>query len=569
MSNLYPCFLICLLLAAVAPAAAQVEAPAPVETTAGEWGNPFAFPILLSGNFGELRGDHFHAGIDFKTQNVEGKTVHAVREGYVSRVSVSPWGYGNALYINHPDGATSVYGHLQRFTGDLSGYVREQQYIRESFAVDLTFGEGEFPVMKGEAVALAGNTGSSAGPHLHFEIRNTATGMLYDPLEFYKGEVKDSRPPRIDAVKVYPLEGRGVVNGGVRSVEMAVAGKPNAAVRTEAWGEIGLAVKAYDYMDGTTNIYGVERVSMAVDDHVVFDSHIRSFPPDETRYINSFIDFEAWKTRRTFFMKTFVEPGNRLSFVVHDGRGIIRIDEERAYHITFRLKDLYGNTAMHTLVVHGVRRDIPAPDTHGDYFHWKSDNRFGAKGVRLLIPSGNLYDDIYFRYKTLPAGASALSDTHVLHDRPVPLHNRAHLSIRLTTDTLDDKGKYGIVRLQNKRAIWIGGVYRDRWMEAPIRDLGSYAVMQDVRPPLITPLDPSAWTAGRRIVLRISDDLSGVYSYRGEIDGQFALFELDGKKGVVTYHFDRTRLMEGEHKLRFILVDACGNRSEYNHSFVW
>ncbi|MDR1258444.1 MAG: M23 family metallopeptidase [Tannerellaceae bacterium] len=533
---------------------------------AQEWGNPFAFPILLSGNFGELRSDHFHAGIDFKTQSVEGKTVRAVREGYVARIVVSPWGYGNALYLNHPNGATTVYGHLQRFADPIAAWVKEQQYASESFQADLELPPGQFPVKKGQPIALGGNTGSSAGPHLHFELRDTETGTLYDPLECYREQVKDTRPPRIDGFMVYPVEGNGVVNGSRKSMEI----KKNATpAKIEAWGDIALAVKGYDYMDGTTNIYGVRRLAMAVDNHMIFDSHMNSLAPSETRYINSFIDYEAWKLHRSFYMKTFVEPGNRLSFIKHEGRGIMRIDEERTYRITFRLRDLFGNQAQYTLTVEGKKQDIPAPETEGEYFHWKSENRFGAKGIRLVIPAGNLYDDVYFRYSVRSAAGGELSDVHTLHDRPVPVHDKAVLSLHLQSDTLDGARKYGIVRIQNKRAVWIGGVYRNRWIETGIRDFGSYTIMKDVRPPVITPVNPGKWTSVLRIDLRISDDLSGVQTFRGEIDGQFALFEFDGKKGLVTYRFDKERLERGEHNLRFTVTDACGNQAEYKRLFIW
>jgi hypothetical protein len=528
---------------------------------AQEWRNPFDFPILLSGNFGELRNDHFHAGIDFKTRSIEGIPMHAIQDGYVSRITVSPWGYGHALYLNHPNGTTTVYGHLQRFANRIAAYVNEQQYTQESFAVDLTLTPEQCPVRTGQIIALSGNTGSSAGPHLHLEIRNTETGWLYDPLEYYKEQVKDTRPPRIEGFMVYPIEGRGVVNGSNRKVELKTG-------KIEAWGEIALAVKAYDYMDGTANIYGVRRIAMAIDTQVVFSSHINGFMPNETRYINTFIDYEAWKEHHAFYMKTFTEPGNRLSFIKHINRGVVCINEERTYRIIFRLRDFNGNLAQHTLLVEGKRQNIPAPDTEGTYFHWKSENHFGAKGVRLLIPAGNLYDDIYFRYGT-QTNAATLTNVHVLHNKAVPLHNKATLSLHLPTDTLTDKQKYGIVRLQGKRVVWIGGLYRKGWIEADIRDLGSYAIMQDTKPPLITAINPATWTSNRRITLRISDDLSGVQSYRGEIDGQFALFEFDGKKALVSYRFDKMRLTRGKHNLKFTLTDACGNQTEYNHAFIW
>jgi murein DD-endopeptidase MepM/ murein hydrolase activator NlpD len=517
---------------------------------------------LLSGNFGELRSDHFHAGIDFKTQNVEGKPVHAVQDGYVARIVVSPWGYGNALYINHPNGITTVYGHLQRFADRLAAYVKGQQYAQESFALDLSFPPEQFPVSKGQIIALAGNTGTSAGPHLHFEVRNTETGMLHDPLEYYKDRIKDTRAPGIEGFMAYPVEGKGVINGSSRKMEIKQTGS------IEAWGEIALAVKAYDHMDGVSNIYGVRRIAMAIDTQVVFSSHIDCFPPAETRYINAFIDYEAWKTQRSFYMKTFVEPGNRLSFIKHINRGILHINEERIYHISFRLRDLYGNLAQHTLLIQGRKQDIPAPQTEGEYFHWKSENRFAAKGIRLTIPAGNLYDDIYFRYET-QTSPIASDDVHILHNRPVPLHDKALLSLRLPTNASAAKEKYGVICLQGRRTVWIGGLHRDGWIDASIRELGHYTIMSDEQPPLITPVNPAAWINSRRITLRISDNLSGIQTYRGEIDGQFALFEFDGKKGLAVYRFDRTKLARGRHELCFTLTDACGNHSEYNHTFVW
>lgn len=533
--------------------------------------NPFGFPALLSGNFGELRSDHFHAGLDFKTQGVEGKTVRAIQDGYVSRISVSPWGYGNALYLNHPGGITSVYGHLQRFAGPLDAYVKEQQYAQESFSIDLALSPERFPVRKGQPIALAGNSGSSAGPHLHLEIRDTETGVFYDPLEYYKEQIKDKRPPEIKSILVCPVEGLGIVNGKNRKKEITLSagnGRKTPSEPIEAWGEITLAIQAYDYMDGTSNTYGVRRLAMAVDSQAVFSSHIDRFSPGESRYINSFIDYEAWKERRLFYMKTFAEPGNRLSFINSLGRGIVRINQERTYRITFRLRDIHGNLTQYTLPVEGKKQLIPAPDTRGEYFHWKSENRFGAKGIRLLIPAGSLYDDIYFRYAVQEKTAGPAA-THSLHIPAVALHKEARLSLRLQRDTSGGKHTYGIVRIQNKRAVWIGGVYRNGWIEADIRNFGDYTIRQDTTPPVITAVNPSAWTSDRRITFRISDNLSGVQSFRGEIDGQFALFEFDGKKNLVTYRFDQTRLPRGKHKLTFSITDACGNQAEYNRSFAW
>lgn len=540
--------------------------------TAQQLRKPMDHPILLSGNFGELRSNHFHSGIDFKTQGVEGKPIHSVKDGYVSRISVSPWGYGNGLYITHPDGTTTVYGHLQKFSKKITAYIKEKQYTQESFNVNLMLTPDELPVKEGELVALSGNTGSSGGPHLHFEIRDTETEETMDPIEYYKDLIQDTRPPKIQGIMVYPMQGKGVVNGSRRKLELkpvtAKNGKQTLTGKIEAWGEIGLAVKAYDYMDNTSNIYGVKDITLTADNQVIFRSHLDRFAFHETRYLNSLTDFEEWKEHRSFYIKSFVEPGNRLRFIESLDRGILTIDEPRTYHLTYRLADAFGNTTTLSIRVEGKEQPIPQIDTENtELFHWWSDNRFGAKGIRLTIPKGNLYDDLYFRYSA-KEDSTALGATHRLHNKPVALHKSAKLSLRLQTDTLENKRQYGIVRLQNGRRSWSGGVYRNGWIDTDIRELGNYTVGQDRVPPTITPLNPATWVSKQAIAFRLSDNLSGVQTYRGEIDGQFVLFEMNSKS-VITYKFDKERLARGKHTLKLTVDDACGNQSTYTYPFTW
>ena len=533
---------------------------------------PMDIPVLLSGNFGELRSNHFHSGIDFKTQGVEGKPIHSVQDGYVSRISVSPWGYGNGLYITHPDGTTTVYGHLQKFSQKITAYLKEKQYEQESFNVNLSLTPDELPVKKGELVALSGNTGSSGGPHLHFEVRDTETEEPMDPIEYYKDLIKDTQAPKIQGIMVYSMPGKGVVNGSRRKLELkpvtAKNGKQTLTGKIEAWGEIGLAVKGYDYMDNTSNIYGIKDITLTADSQVIFHSNLDRFAFDESRYLNSFTDFEEWKEHRSFYIKSFVDPGNRLRFIESLNRGILTIDEPRTYHLTYQLADAFGNTTRLSIRIEGKEQPIPEIDTENtELFHWWSDNRFGAKGIRLTIPKGNLYDDLYFRY-SVKEDSTALGATHILHNKPVAFHKSAKLSLRLQTDTLDNKQQYGIVRLQNGRRSWTGGVYRNGWVDADIKETGSYTLGQDLVPPTITPLNPATWVSKQAIALRLSDNLSGVQTYRGEIDGQYVLFEMNSKS-VITYHFDKERLARGKHTLKLVVTDACGNQSTYTYPFTW
>ncbi|MDR0844629.1 MAG: M23 family metallopeptidase [Tannerella sp.] len=543
---------------------------------AQELRNPFDFPALLSGGFGELRANHFHSGIDFKTQGVEGKAVHAVQNGYICRIVVSPWGYGNALYLMHPDDSTvTVYGHLQHFEKEVAAYVKAQQYERESFSVDLSLTPEQFPFKKGDIIAYSGNTGGSGGPHLHFEIRDALTEEPLDPLPCYKDIINDSRPPKVRAVMIYPSEGQGVVNGSKQKQVLQLTtgkdGKQSVSGKVEAWGKVAFSINIDDYMDGTTNVYGVRELSMSVDDQLLFHSFLDRFSFDETRYINAWVDYETWQEKHSFYTKTFVEPGNHLRFISSRNRGYLTIDEPRTYHVLFQLTDTYGNTSKLPVEVKGKEQTIAAPDTAGTtLFSWNRENRFGAKGVRLSIPYGCLYKSVNFRYTAKKDTAGIyLSDIHILHNKPVPLHKPAKLSLYLVNDTLAEERQYGVVSLQNKRRTWIGGTYRERWIDANIKELGSYTVMVDTVAPKINPIEPAQWVTKKKIEFRLTDNLSGVSSYRGEIDGNYALFEMDGKKALISYAFDPDRLSRGKHTLTMTVTDDCGNRSVYENDFSW
>ena len=267
-------------------------------------------------------------------------------------------------------------------------------------------------------------------------------------------------------------------------------------------------------------------------------------------------------------MRSFVEPGNRLRFNESINRGIIHIEEEKTYHFTYTLADAFGNTTRLSVWIEGKEQEIPEIETEGtELFHWMADNRFGAKGIRMTIPKGNLYDDLYFRY-SVKEDSTALADTHILHNRPVPLHSSARLSLRLRVDTLENKQQYGIIRTQKGRRSWIGGTYRNGWITARSKNLAiirSGKISKHRRSPRWRQhMDQQAGP----FVFRLSDNLSGVQTYRGEIDGQYVLFEMNSKS-VITYKFDKERLKKGKHTLKLTVTDAAGNRSEYKYSFVW
>jgi len=366
---------------------------------------------------------------------------------------------------------------------------------------------------------------------------------------------------------ICPVEGQGVVNGSSDKLLLQPAVAKDGSVtfgKTAGWGRIGFAINADDYMDGTTNVYGVKDIVMTVDGVETFHSHIDRFSFSESRDINAWIDYEIWTDKRRFYTKTFVEQGNRLSFITSRDRGYVTINEPRDYHIAFRLTDEAGNIGRYEIVVTGKEQPFISPDTDGATpFYPRSDNHFGAKGIRIFAPVGSLYSHLYFRYVT-ETDTDFMSDIHVLHDRPVALHTPAQLSLRLLRDELADKRQYGIIALQkNGRRTWVGGRYNDGWIEAAINTFGKYAISIDTVAPLITPVNPTRWTAAQTVSIRLTDNLSGIDRWRATIDGEYALFEMDGKRSLIYYKFDAERIKRGKHTLIVTATDACGNESVY------
>jgi murein DD-endopeptidase MepM/ murein hydrolase activator NlpD len=541
--------------------------PAPAQ----QLSNPFDFPMQLSGAFCDLRADHFHAGIDLRTKGTEGHAVHAVRKGYISRVSVNPWGYGLAVHVAHPDDSiVTVYGHLQRFNGRLADTVRQKQYESESYTVDFNLRPGVMPVKQGDVIGYSGNSGSSGGPHLHFEVRDMRNNDPVDPLVFYRPNIPDTHKPLVHGLKIYPIEGKGMVNGSNRKQDIEL----NTVATIEAWGEIGLGIRAVDRMDGTGFSYGIKDILQTVDGVETYRSYADRFPFEESKYINSYTDYGEWSRSRAFYIKTFVDPGCRLRFVASRNAGKINISEERIYNVVIALTDLYGNTASVSVKIKGKKQDITPPDTAGTKrMKWYDYNAFASKGISLTIPRNSLYGSIHMHYEAScpPGGDGAFySAVHTLHRSPVPLHEPAQLSIYLTHEQADTK-RFGIVRINafTGKLSWIGGAYRDGWIDAGISELGTYAVARDTVPPVITPVEPDKWRGRKQIRLRITDRLSGISTYRGEIDGNYVLFEFDGKKAMLSYDFDDERLHPGYHHLKLNVTDRCGNKSEYRHAFTW
>lgn len=523
--------------------------------------SPFDFPIVFSGNFGEIRSDHFHGGLDFKTQGVVGKPMRALADGYISRIRVTH-GSGYVLDVTYPNGYYTICRHLDAFVGEIAKRVEALQYEKECWEVDIKPDPNEYPVKKGEIIAIAGNTGYSFGPHLHLDLIETATDEYVDPLPFFKKQVNDHTAPKVHGLLLFPQPGKGVVDSLSENRYFQVGEKKQIT----AWGEIGVGIRAYDHMEGANNRYGVHTVILEVDNKEVFRSVVDRFAYNENRYINSWTHGQ--------YMKSFIEPGNRLRMLhaSNHNRGLITIDEERPYHFSYTLKDGLGNTTHVRFIVHGKRSEIPSI-THRDkhLFHWDKVNYLQDPGIELIVPKGALYDDAYLNY-AIKADSGDVAFTYQLHDKRIPLHVGADLRIALRNTPIADTTKYYIAGVNAKGKKYnIGGQYENGYMKARIYELATYTVAVDTIPPTLIPINPKLWGKRGRIVIKPKDKETGIASYKGFIDGKYALFgKPNSINGNLVCKLNPRYIKKGvKHTLTMTVTDGRGNVTEETYTFVW
>lgn len=522
---------------------------------------PFDFPITFSGNFGEIRANHFHGGLDFKTGGTIGKPVRALSDGYISRIRVTH-GSGYVLDVAYDNGYTTINRHLSAFRSPIAERVEALQYEKESWEVEITPEPGEYPVKAGQVIALSGNTGYSFGPHLHLDVFETDTEDYVDPLPFFRSKVKDRTAPRAEGIMLFPQSGKGVVEGKpTRQTFPAHPAKP-----ITAWGLIGSGIRAYDYMDGVHNRYGVHTVILRVDGQEVFRSVVDRFAYNENRYINSWTQGQ--------YMKSFIEPGNHLRMLrtSNENQGLVNINEERPYRFEYTLSDALGNTSKVNFTIQGKKTPIPAVDHREKYaFRWNAVNYLQEPGLEVVIPRGMLYDDALLNY-AVRADSGDIAFTYQLSDVRIPLHGACDMRIGLRRDVLQDKSKYYVAGVSSTgKKYSVGGKYEDGFMKVGIRELGTYTVAVDTVPPVITPLNPRQWGASGRIVLKAKDKETGIAGYRGTIDGKYALFgKPNAISGNLVCELDPKHVEKGgKHVVEISVTDNCGNRATERFNFVW
>lgn len=540
--------------------------------------SPVTIPITLAGNFGEIRPNHVHAGFDIRTNNKEGLPVYAVADGFVSRIRISPVGYGKAIYITHPNGYVSVYGHLKGFNTAIQAKVYTLQQQLQSFELDTLINREQLPVKKGELIGFSGNTGSSQAPHLHFEIRNEVTEMPINPYLFGY-QVKDEISPVITGISVYALGTDATVNGK-RQVKKLIPKKINSSYsvsKTDSLtvhGEIGFGISCYDKENGSSGTNNVFSIEMQSGGRRIFYYEMESFSFDHARYVNAHIDYAEKIKRHQTVQKCFVSKNNLLEIykdVQH--RGIINFNDDAEHWITFILKDYSGNTTQLSLKLKSTSRQKLKQEPVPVKLDCFKENNLTAKGIEVLIPDSALYDDEGIAIKAAAQLKATLSPLYIIGDETIALQKAMVLKINAEAIPEKWRTKACLVSIDKGKLEYEGGIYTNAAILAESKHFGKFAVTVDTVAPKIIPQLKLTKTDSiadlqpvRTLRFKVTDNLSGIKRYNATIDGKWVLCEYDQKNDLLFCNFDSS-IPTGVHQFKLEVADDKENKQVWKIMF--
>jgi len=541
--------------------------------------NPLDIPITLAGTFGEIRSNHFHTGLDLKTEEREGLVVHASADGYVSRINVSGYGYGNALYITHPNGYVTVYGHLSRYNDVIQKYVRKMQYEKQKFSIDVYLTPKEIPVKKGDTVAFSGSTGGADGPHVHFEIRDEKSEDPINPMLFGLTTV-DHEAPVIRGICIYPLNDSSNVNGKHVPLYIPAVRKGKGYVAEadsviEVYGKIGAGISTYDMGEVGTGHNGPYSQLLTDGGDTIYFQRLDELRFSSIHYVNGHVDFKAYKRESRTIEHSFQTDNDELDIYKRiSHRGKINCVKGQVHHMEYKVADFNGNaTTIHFTLKSDTKMGTVFHDSipGSVMIHWKKDFDYSLKGLALHIPARVIFEDTRFHGKVDTTGLHVYSPLYTIGDKYVPFNNSYTISIKPAAPLADSIMRRAvIVEIDGKHTNCIGGTYEKGAMIAHPKSFGSFAIMMDNSRPLIEPVNiykNKDMSKSSSIEFKISDNLSGIATFDAYVDNKWILMEFNPKRDLIYYTFDE-HVGPGKHHLKLVVVDNVGNTNIYETDFT-
>ena len=534
--------------------------------------SPLEIPTQLSGNFGELRPNHFHAGFDYKTQKKEGLNVRSAAEGYVSRIKISTFGYGKAIYISHPNGYTTVYGHLSSLSPKIDSYLKAEQYKLKSYEVDLYLKPTDILISKSEIIALSGNTGGSEGPHLHFEFRDSKTEEIINPNLFgFYVDIKDTQKPAITNLYVYPIDENSVVNKSKNPYMINLSLQKDGNYNTDkilAKGLIGFGINTYDLSDLSWDRNGVYKVETFLNGKTIYGYQFDSYAFDQMRYVNALIDYERYKKTGQRVQKLFMKTPFPLSIInkyAENGK----IDVSQNTNLTYRIEvsDFNSNKTIITIPIE--YSNDAATDTlkvNKSKYLIKSDKEYNfEKGNwSFFVPKGTFYDDFYLNFEEK-------QNSLWLDNEYIPVHTNFLVSVIDSISSKEDKEKMFIGSIEDKKINFNYTKLKDNTFSTYTKNWGKFSLIKDTVAPSIKIAKSieGKWISDKKsIEFTISDALSGIKSYDGYLNGSWILFEYDYKTKKVVHYFDDGVVAEGVNNLKVVVADNVGNSAIFETQFL-
>lgn len=530
--------------------------------------------MQLAANFGELRTDHFHMGLDIRTQARENLPVHAAADGYVSRVKIEKYGYGHAIYITHPNGYTTLYGHLNSFYPALEKYLRDKQYKDQSWEQDFELPANLFPVTKGQFIANSGNTGGSQGPHLHFEIRDTKTGNNLNPLLFGMPLTDHIAPivyglywydRRYSAYTVSPQSLSIIKKNGIYTTTTPVVrvGSPI----------ISLGVRMQDMNNASSFKFGVYHAALYVDDVLQFEFKLNDFLYPTSRYVNASMDYKRWVVNKQGIQYLSLLPGNKLSvFSPLDSDGNISLNDDQTHKIKIVLSDEKKNTTTISFSLkydEALQKDYSIP---ADAFicDTNSANNIKTDNASISFDSNAFYDALPLRvFETASAYSKQVSPTIHIGDYTIPVHNDYNVMVKAAALTGNQKNKVVMELKSGSSATVKKGVWQGSWMLSSFNELGNVRLLIDEVPPVVTPIswkDGSTFISQKTLTVKCVDDVSRIASFTATLeDGSWLMFAK--KSDYFTYTFDE-HCPAGKHTLTITAMDVAGNAIVETYNFT-